>query len=391
MIRYRDSKDAALTELDVIVIGAGMAGVSAAALLSEDRRTAVVERESQPAYHSTGRSAALFSATYGAEPVRALSRASHAFFTAPPAGFAGAPLVRRRGSLIAARADQAEAFAEIANAADVAGSIRMLTTDQALALCPILRPEHAAFAVIEDDSADVDVHGLHQGYLRSLRANGGLLLTDSPVEALTFVRGRWRVRAGDHDLVAPVVINAAGAWADQVADMAGVQTVGLQPMRRTAVMVDPPEGLAIDDWPMVIDAEEAFYFKPDAGLLLLSPADETPIEPCDVQPEAWDVAVAVDRVETATTLKVRRVRHKWAGLRSFVADRVPVVGFAPKADGFFWLAGQGGYGIQTAPAMALAAASLVRGMPLPDVLTEAGLDLCALSPARNGLRSANAA
>jgi D-arginine dehydrogenase len=178
------------------------------------------------------------------------------------------------------------------------------------------------------------------------------------------------------------VVNAAGAWADEVAELAGARPIGLQPMRRTALLVDPPEGLDVDDWPMVIDVEETFYFKPDAGLLLLSPADETPSAPCDAQPEEWDVAVAVDRVQTATTLEVRRVRHRWAGLRSFVADRAPVAGWDLEAPGFFWLAGQGGYGIQTAPAMARTAAALLRDEPLPGDLAEAGIDLGALSPGR---------
>lgn len=366
----------------MIVIGAGMAGVSAAAELSERLRVAVIERESRPAHHSTGRSAALFSAIYGGEAVRALSRGSQAFLCAPPTGFAEAPLVRRRGSLYIARADQADAFEAYASPPDVAAAVRRLELAETLALCPILRPDWAAWAALEPESADVDVHGLHQGYLRLLRARGGRLLTDRPVDALKRAAGAWRVRAGDATFTAPVVVNAAGAWADAVAGLAGAPPIGLQPMRRTAVLVDPPQGARIDAWPMVIDVEETFYFKPDAGLLLLSPADETPSEPCDAQPEEWDVAVAVDRVQTATTLEVRRVRHRWAGLRSFVADRAPVAGWDPQAPGLFWLAGQGGYGIQTAPALARTAAALLQEQPLPGDLVDAGVDPRALSPER---------
>ena len=366
----------------MIVIGAGMAGVSAAALLAERLSVAVIERESQPAYHSTGRSAALFSAIYGGEAVRALSRGSQPFLYEPPAGFAEAPLVRRRGSLYIARADQEAMFEAYASPPDVAAAVRRLEPAETLALCPILRPEEAAFAALEPDSADVDVHALHQGYLRLLRARGGRLMTDHPVEALERTPAGWRLRAGGASFSAPVVVNAAGAWADEVARLAGARPVELQPMRRTALLVDPPAGVAIDDWPMVIDAEETFYFKPDAGLLLLSPADETPSQPCDAQPEEWDVAVAVDRVQTATTLEVRRVRHRWAGLRSFVPDRAPVAGWDPQAPGFFWLAGQGGYGIQTAPAMARTAAALLQDLPLPGDLQEAGVDPAALSPRR---------
>jgi D-arginine dehydrogenase len=366
----------------VIVIGAGMAGVSAAAVLAERLSVVVIERESQPAYHSTGRSAALFSAIYGGEAVRALSRGSQAFLYEPPAGFAEAPLVRRRGSLYIARADQAAAFEAFASPPDVAAAVRRLEPSEALALCPILRPDQAAFAALEPDSADVDVHALHQGYLRRLRAGGGRLLTDHAVEALERTPAGWRVRTGGTSFAAPVVVNAAGAWADVVADLAGARPIGLQPMRRTALLVDPPEGVRVDDWPMVIDVEETFYFKPDAGLLLLSPADETPSPPCDAQPEALDVAVAIDRVQTATTLEVRRVRHRWAGLRSFVADRAPVAGWDPEAAGFFWLAGQGGYGIQTAPAMARTAAALLQNEALPGDLVDAGVDPRALSPER---------
>ena len=367
---------------DVIVIGAGMAGLSAAAVLAERLSVAVIERESQPGYHSTGRSAALFSAIYGGEAVRALSRGSQAFLYEPPAGFAAAPLVRRRGSLYIARADQAAAFEAFASPPDVAAAVHRLEPAETLALCPILRPDHAAFAALEPDSADVDVHGLHQGYLRLLRARGGRLLTDHPVVGLEPMAEGWRVRTGGTSFTAPVVVNAAGAWADEVAELAGARPIGLQPMRRTALLVDPPEGVPVDDWPMVIDVEETFYFKPDAGLLLLSPADETPSPPCDAQPEAWDVAVAVDRVQSATTLAVRRVRHRWAGLRSFVADRTPVAGWDPDAPGFFWLAGQGGYGIQTAPAMARTAAALLQRQALPRDLLEAGVDPRALSPER---------
>jgi D-arginine dehydrogenase len=359
-----------------------MAGVSAAAVLAERLNVLVIEQESQPAHHATGRSAALFSAIYGGEAVRALSRGSQAFLYEPPAGFAEAPLVRRRGSLYIARADQAAAFEAFASPPDVAAAVRRLEPSEALALCPILRPDHAAFAALEPDSADVDVHALHQGYLRRLRAEGGRLVTDHAVEALEKTPEGWRVRTGGTSFAAPVVVNAAGAWADEVAELAGARPIGLQPMRRTALLVDPPEGVRVDNWPMVIDVEETFYFKPDAGLLLLSPADETPSPPCDAQPEALDVAVAIDRVQTATTLEVRRVRHRWAGLRSFVADRAPVAGWDREAAGFFWLAGQGGYGIQTAPAMARTAAALLQNEALPGDLVDAGVDPRALSPER---------
>ncbi|MBS0294768.1 MAG: FAD-binding oxidoreductase [Proteobacteria bacterium] len=370
------------TDFDIVVIGAGIAGASAAALLAQTRRVLVLERESQPGYHSTGRSAALFSAIYGSPGVRALSRASRDFLYAPAPGFAEAPLVKPRGALYIASRDQVPALDVFSALPDIAPATRAVDTAEALRLCPILREDYAVRAVLEPDAADVDVHSLHQGYLRMLRARGGVVATDREVERLERRGGRWRVTANGETYSAPIVINAAGAWADVIAGLAGVAPVGLQPMRRTAVLVDPPEGVSVEAWPMVIDIDEQFYFKPDAGQLLLSPADETPVDPCDAQADEWDVATAVARVEEATTLQVRRVAHRWAGLRSFVADRTPVVGYAPDAEGFFWLAGQGGYGIQTGPAMAETACALVLGREIPARLAALGVDARDLAPER---------
>lgn len=369
-------------DYDILVIGAGIAGASVAAHLASDKRVLVLEREGQPGYHSTGRSAALFSEIYGSEPVRALSRASHDFFYGPPAGFAEAPLVRVMGALRIASEAQLPALEAFADLPDIAAATRRVSGAEAVALCPILKPECVAGGVHEPEAADVDVHGLHQGFLRLLKARGGRLETDRPVETLSYADGRWTVRAGGDSFSAPVIVNAAGAWADVIADLAGVERIGLQPMRRTALLVDPPEGVSVDGFPMVIDMDEEFYFKPDAGLLLLSPADETPLDPCDVQPDEWDLAVAVERVETVTTLRVRHIKHKWAGLRSFVADRSPVAGYDPDIPGFFWLAGQGGYGIQTCPALSQVAADLVLRKPLAPEFAKHGVDLNDLAPQR---------
>ncbi len=367
---------------DVLVVGGGIAGVSVAAVLGEHVRVALLERENQPAYHSTGRSAALFSAIYGPEPVRALSRASQAFLEHPPEGFAEAPLVRRRGVLYVANEDQIAAYEAFAATPDMVAAGHAVTPQAAETLCPLLRPGYTARALLEPQAADIDVHALLQGYLRRHRALGGATVTDAEVLSLTRRDGAWIAQTPQGAFAAPIVIDAAGAWADGVAEMAGVRAVGLEPRRRTAVLVDPPEGLSIDDWPMVIDIEEGFYFKPDAGQLLLCPADATPTEPCDAQPEELDVAIAVDRVETATVLQVRRVKHRWAGLRTFAPDGSPVVGYDPEAEGFFWLAGQGGYGLQTAPALARTAAALVLGHPLDPDLIAAGVDVAKLTPDR---------
>jgi D-arginine dehydrogenase len=363
---------------DVVVIGAGIAGASVAAELARTHRVAIVEREALPGYHSTGRSAALFSEIYGNSVVRALSRASRSFFYSPPAGFSETPLVKPRGALYIARADQTARLEQFAANPDVHASISRITPGEARRACPILRPEYVHAALLEADAADVDVDALHQGYLRAFRAAGGTLITDTEVQRLSHAFGAWCIGTPDAAYSARVVVNAAGAWADTIAATAGGTLLGIQPCRRTAVLVEPPAGVSPDTWPMVIDVEETFYIKPDAGLLLISPADETPVAPCDVQPEELDVAIAIDRVEQATTLKVSRIRKRWAGLRSFAPDRSPVIGFDTALPHFFWLAGQGGYGIQTAPAAARLAAALLRGDSIP----ANGMDVSQLSPRR---------
>lgn len=373
---------------DVVVVGAGIAGASAGADLAGDLKVVVLERESHPGMHSTGRSAALFSEIYGSPAVRSLSRASRDFLRVPPEGFATVELVRDRGALHIASVGQLEALDAFAGLPDVAPSVRRLSAAEALEACPILRPDFIAAGVLELGSADIDVDALHQGWLRQLRARGGRVVVDAEVTALVREGGGWRVETPQRRISAGVVINAAGAWADRMAAMAGVAPIGLQPKRRTAMIVDAPEGADSQRWPMVIDVDEQFYFRPDAGALLLSPGDETPSEPCDAQPEELDIAVCVDRVQTATTLQVSRIRRSWAGLRSFVADRTPVVGFAPDAPGFFWLAGQGGYGIQTAPAMGRLAAALARGEQTPADLAEFGVDTDDLRPDRTSLTAA---
>jgi D-arginine dehydrogenase len=249
----------------------------------------------------------------------------------------------------------------------------------------VLRPEYVAAAVFEDDAADVDVNELHQGYLRRFKSAGGTLFLTADVQTLALRDSKWTAQTPVGDFAAPILVNAAGAWADTVAGKAGATPLKIKPRRRTALLAEFPAGISADAWPMVIDIDESFYLKPDAGLLLISPADETPVPPCDVQPEEFDVAVAVDRVEQATTLNITRIRRRWAGLRSFAPDRSPVIGFDGVLPGFFWLAGQGGYGIQTAPAAARLAASLLRG----DAKAEFDAALIAqLSPTRFGSRPA---
>ena len=359
---------------DVVIVGGGIAGASLAYRLAGRCRTVLLEAESQPGYHATGRSAALFSASYGAAPVRALAEASREFLLQPPAGF-GAPLASPRSVLWIARQDQAARLAELRSLA----ALQDCPAASALRLCPALRPGTVAAAALEPQAFDIDVHALLQAYLRSFRAAGGSLATDAAVVAIRRSGACWQVQTAAARYECPVLVNAAGAWADHIAALAGVAPVGLVPKRRTAITFDARrvDGLPLGQWPCVIDADEEFYFKPDAGRVLASPADATPSAPGDAQPEELDVAMAVHRIEHATTLRVERLAARWAGLRSFVADGLPVVGMEPQAPGFFWLAAQGGYGIMTSPALSALAAALIGG----DGKEQPELAAC-LTPAR---------
>jgi D-arginine dehydrogenase len=367
---------------DFIVIGGGMAGASAAAHLARRGAVALLERETQPGYHSTGRSAALFSTIYGNAPVRALTRASQAFLFESPSWFTPTPLVSPRSTLFFATQEQAAMLASFREDADVAAHTQVLDAAQAAALVPAFKPGFLGGAVLEPGSADIDVAALHQGYLRQARAHGAAVLLDCAIAGLQRAGGRWVLRTNQGTLSAPVVVNAAGAWGDEVARLAGARPVGLRPLRRTAVLVDPPRQLACSAWPAAIAIDESFYFKPDAGRLLLSPADEEPSPPCDAQPEDLEVAIAVDRFETAVGARVDKVFHRWAGLRVFSADRTPVVGFDPVAEGFFWLVGQGGYGIQSAEGLGRLTAAMACGDDVPADLAAEGVTAEALARSR---------
>jgi D-arginine dehydrogenase len=367
---------------DFLVIGCGMAGAAIASHLSRQASVLVLEMEDQPGYHSTGRSAALFSENYGNATIRALSRASRDFFLSPPAGFCEAPLLKPRTVLMFGRSNQRAAFEQMLKSASSGSTLDQVSAQAALELSCVLRPEGLLGGLLDRNAADIEVHELHRGYIRALKRHGGGIKLGTCVADIRRDAGKWLVRCGEESFRADVIVNAAGAWAGQVAQMAAAQDIHLQPRRRTAVLTDPPPGLTPERWPFIVDVQEQIYLKPDAGLLLFSPADETPVDPCDAQPEDLDVAIAVERLQSETTLEVHRIRRKWAGLRSFVADRSPVIGYDHIQPGFFWVAALGGYGIQTAPALSELAAGLALHDRAELRLAELQLSLNDLSPLR---------
>ena len=366
---------------DYLIVGSGIAGAGAAYELSDGARVLLLEREDAHGYHTTGRSAALYSEAYGNAVIRGLTRASRPFFEAPPEGFAAHPLLTPRGCLYVGRPDQAGALAELLAAEPAA--LRPVSREEILALVPALRPDYVGSGLLEAGAMDADVEAIHQGFLRGAKSRGAKIRLGQEVVAITPSATGYSVRTASGEIFeARVTVNAAGAWADRVAELAGVRPIGLQPMRRTAMIIDGPPGADVRAWPMVIDADEDFYFKPDAGRLLASPADETPVEPHDAWADEMDVAICIERVQAAADVPVQRIVRSWAGLRSFVADRSPVIGYDEAARGFFWLAGQGGYGVQTAPAAARAATALARCEDLPADIAAQGVTAEALSPGR---------
>lgn len=374
-----------MTDCDVLIIGAGIAGVSLAWRLARTgRRVLLLERESQPGFHSTGRSAAMFMESYGPPGVRALTRASRAFYLQPPEGFAEQALLAPRQALFVARPEQRAALAAMGDQLAATGTrLPLLNAQQLAQAAPALKPDLFEQALLDADGYDIDVNALLQGFLRGARQAGAQLLTDTVPTQAERVGDGWRVTLSTGDAVqAGTVVNAAGAWADELATLFGAAPIGIEPRRRSAFTFRPPEGVDVSAWPMVSDVDESWYFKPDAGQLLGSPANADPVAPHDVQPEELDIALGIHAIQEATTLDIRRPTATWAGLRSFVRDGEIVIGFDGACPGFFWLAAQGGYGIQSAAGASLLAASLIEGGVLPDELTRFGVDPAALSPAR---------
>jgi D-arginine dehydrogenase len=344
---------------DAVVIGAGIAGATAAAHLAADRRVALIEAEDSAGYHTTGRSVALWFQNFGPPDVRAMTAASRAFFENPPPGFAEAPLMAPRGVMMLAPPGQEAMLGEML---DGGSGLRALTPAQARDLVPALRPGYAVAAAIEDDAFDMDVASLLQGFLRQLRRLGGQLALRSRAGRIERRGGAWHVEVtGGAVFSAPIVVNAAGAWGDEVAAQAGLALLGLQPKRRTAALIDPAPW-SVAGWPAVGDVAGTWYARAEARTkFVVSPADETPMSPQDIQPDDLDVAIGIDRMQQALDIEVRRVEHARAGLRSFLTDGSFALGWDGSAEGFFWNIGQGGYGIQTSPAAGRLVADLVAG------------------------------
>lgn len=367
---------------DIVVIGAGIAGASVAAGLAAVTDVMLVEAEAQPAYHATGRSAAMFAPSYGPPVIQKFTSASANFFHTPPEGFTETPLLAPCTVLMIGTAKQQNAVTQFIHEMSDSGGIEPVAMSELTAIQPLLREGYAQYGILDRAAYDIDVHALHAAFLKQFKRNGGVLSAASPVQAMTHQDGQWQLTTKRGSITANIVVNAAGAWADEIGQMAGAEKIGLVPKRRTALLIAAPDAAMLDKMPMTIDIDEQFYLKPQAGQLLISPANEDPMQACDVQPEEMDVALCIDRIERAFSLKIEKIISKWAGLRSFVADNQPVIGYSTQAKGFFWLAGQGGYGIQTSPAISHFARSLILDEPLPQSCIDAGLTPEMLCPSR---------
>ena len=373
-------------ESDVLIVGGGVAGLSLGAALSNHLQVTVLEAEEAIGHHSSGRSATFSHFGIGNEIVRGLTAASRAFFQRPPEGFSEVPIARRATALFVAT----EAMLPTLDTLEElmrphAPGLRRAGEAEMLALFPPLRtgPGAVIAGIVDEEGLRLDADALLQGYARAIRSSGGQVLTGQRVAAAAAQADAWFVTTDSGERhTSPILVNAAGAWADGFARLAGVEPLGLHPFRRTIIVVDPPSGADVSKWPFVKTAVDDFYILPEGGRLAASPVDEVPDDPCDAQPEDYDIALAAWKVEEYTTLAVPRVQHRWAGLRTFASDRTPVAGFDPASPGFFWLAGQGGFGLQTAPALAEAAASLILSTPWPEQLAALGISPHVLGPER---------
>ncbi len=366
---------------DFVVIGGGIAGVAAAAFLAPHGTVTVLEAEPTLAYHTSGRSAAMLVEDYGAAGARPLVKAARRFLDSPPAGSVDSPLLSDRAVMwVSGKGTLSTLEARAAMAQSRGAGCELITPEQVISHVPVMRSAWLEGGLYVRSGAEIDVAGLHQAFVRIARSHDSEIHTSSPVTGIDRDGGRWVVHSGDKSVATDVVVDAAGAWGDQVADLAGVDPIGLQPLRRTAFMV--PGSERSSSWPMVVEANEQFYFRPDGVQFLCSLAEEVACDPMDARPRMEDVAQAIERINEATNLGIRSVNSQWTGLRTFAPDRDLVIGEDPTAPGFFWLVGQGGIGIQTSPAYGEALACLVMDLPLPDHHVAAGVDPERTSPAR---------
>ncbi len=367
----------------MIIAGAGAVGASLAWRLAPKRKVVILEREAQPGYHSTGRSAAHYTDVIGGEIVQALSSLTREFIDNPPDGFSDAPLLTSRPVLLLfGRHTEHPHFSEESLAHVIGRILHRLDHDACMEKCPILKSDMFSHGLWEPTAGDIDVNAIHQGYLRGARRVGATVVCDAEIMALYRRDSLWVAETRAGVFSAPAFANCTGAWGDVIGDMAGAQTVDLQPMRRTAFTFDGPNDTDFAGWPLVADDGESFYFKPDAGRILASLSDETPSPPCDAQPEELDIALAAQRVMEWTDLAIHQIASRWAGLRSFVDDRLPVTGFDPDLEGFFWNVGQGGAGIQTSAGLSAFAAAVMLDEEIPAKLADVGITRRTLSPAR---------
>ena len=375
-----------MSDFDAIVIGGGIAGASIGYELSSDRSVCLLEMEDALAFHTTGRSAATFLEALGTDQIRGLTTGSRAFLENPPEMIESAPL-SPLPLLMYAKHGRSKAIKEFYEAVNrwVPNS-ELLDASQVIEHCPVMREEHVESGFYDPNAMELDVQAIHQGYVRGFRANGGKIHRSEKVVSMKHEAGIWEVStSAGNSYRAPIVVNAAGAWGDEVAKLAGVATCGLVPKVRTIFMVNSPSGNDTKDLPIVGDIDGAYYFKPEGNQFLVSPMDQTPSAPCDASADEIEIARALDELNAATTINAKSVNSNWGGLRTFVADENPVLGFDPHVEGFFWMVGQGGYGIQTSPAVARLSAALVRGQGAPKDLVDRGVDTQVLAPGRPSL------
>ena len=367
-----------MEKFDVLIIGGGIAGTGLGYELAETRTVALLEMESSLGFHTTGRSAAAFVESYGSRTVRMLVSTSRAFFEHPPEGF-DVPLLTPRSLLWVASESELGMLEQLETTVrEFVPDAELIDSAEAVRRCPVLDPSWVRKALVEQGASDIDVNAIHQGFIRGMKARGGRIHQSSRVAAMERTGGVWRVTTEAGEIFeAPVVVNAAGAWGDEVAKIAGAKPIGLRPMVRNVFIVDRPalpSGTVFSQLPLVFNVGGHFYFKPEGDSMLCSPADEVPSDPCDIKPQVEQIARAIENINTATTMNIRHVRKSWAGLRTFVADRTPVASYDTELDGFFWLVGQGGYGIETSPALSRCAAAILTGGPLPEDALARGLE-----------------